>query len=63
MNHFPTVRVLLDNEDLILSYISERIRRSLIPILPGNRVKIEISQYDSTRERRIYRLRNKDSSD
>nr|QOI73859.1 translational initiation factor 1 [Ophiopogon japonicus] len=48
------------NEDLILGYISGRIRRSLIRILPGDRVKIE---YDSTRGRIIYRLRNKDSSD
>nr|YP_009869227.1 translational initiation factor 1 [Allium macranthum]QKJ80731.1 translational initiation factor 1 [Allium macranthum] len=32
------------NEDLILSYISGRIRRSLIRTLPGDR-KIEIRQY------------------
>nr|YP_009327337.1 translation initiation factor 1 [Agave americana]YP_009334354.1 translational initiation factor 1 [Agave attenuata]YP_009335282.1 translational initiation factor 1 [Agave virginica]YP_009725226.1 translation alinitiation factor1 [Agave hybrid cultivar]YP_010185043.1 translational initiation factor 1 [Agave amaniensis]YP_010239194.1 translational initiation factor 1 [Agave fourcroydes]YP_010239280.1 translational initiation factor 1 [Agave sisalana]YP_010239366.1 translational initiation f len=56
-------RVHLDNEDLILGYISGRIRRTLIRILPGDRVKIEISRYDSTRGRIIYRLRNKDSSD
>jgi translation initiation factor IF-1 len=56
-------RVHLDNEDLILGYISGRIRRSLIRILLGDRVKIEISRYDSTRGRIIYRLRNKDSSD
>jgi len=44
LNHFPTgcSRVRLDNEDLILGYISGRIRRSLIRILPGDRVKIEI---------------------
>nr|UTM07988.1 translational initiation factor 1 [Polygonatum sibiricum]WEW64495.1 translational initiation factor 1 [Polygonatum sibiricum]WHN63922.1 translation initiation factor 1 [Polygonatum sibiricum] len=59
----PNVRVHLDNEDLILGYISGRIRRSLIRILPGDRVKIKISRYDSTRGRIIYRLRNKDSSD
>lgn len=55
--------VHLDNEDLILGYISGEIRRSLIRILLGDRVKIEISRYDSTRGRIIYRLRNKDSSD
>nr|ULM62960.1 InfA [Hyacinthus orientalis] len=32
-------------------------------ILPGDRIKTQISRYDSTRERIIYRLRNKDSSD
>nr|YP_010457738.1 translation initiation factor 1 [Parnassia foliosa]UUA68913.1 translation initiation factor 1 [Parnassia foliosa] len=56
-------RVRLDNEDFILGYISGRIRRSFIRILPGDRVKIEVSRYDSTRGRIIYRLRNKDSND
>ncbi|KAH0447996.1 hypothetical protein IEQ34_023179 [Dendrobium chrysotoxum] len=40
-----------------------RIRRSFIRILPGDRVKIEMSRYDSTRGRLIYRLRKKDSND
>ncbi|KAL2494454.1 S1-like domain-containing protein [Forsythia ovata] len=56
-------RVRLDNEDLILGYVSGKIRRSFIRILPGDRVKIEISRYDSTRGRIIYRLRNKDWKD
>nr|QXO05788.1 initiation factor 1 [Zeuxine nervosa] len=56
-------RVRLDNQDLILGYISGRIRRSFIRILPGDRVKIEMSRYDSTRGRIIYRLRKKDSND
>nr|UDZ59576.1 translation initiation factor 1 [Hydrocleys nymphoides]UDZ59577.1 translation initiation factor 1 [Hydrocleys nymphoides] len=56
-------RVRLDNEDLVLGYISGKIRRSLIRILPGDRVKIEVSRYDSTRGRIIYRLRNKDLND
>ncbi|KAH0447210.1 hypothetical protein IEQ34_023946 [Dendrobium chrysotoxum] len=56
-------RVRLDNEDLILGSISGRIRRSFIRILPGDRVKIEMSRYDSTRGRLIYRLRKKDSND
>nr|YP_009729937.1 InfA [Caldesia parnassifolia]UDZ59581.1 translation initiation factor 1 [Caldesia parnassifolia]UDZ59582.1 translation initiation factor 1 [Caldesia parnassifolia] len=56
-------RVRLDNEDFILGYISGKIRRSFIRILPGDRVKIEVSRYDSTRGRIIYRLDNKDSND
>ncbi|KAK8950534.1 hypothetical protein KSP40_PGU018418 [Platanthera guangdongensis] len=52
-------RVRLDNQDIILGYISGRIRRSFIRILPGDRVKIEMSRYDSTRGRIIYRLRKK----
>nr|QXO02706.1 translation initiation factor 1 [Chamaegastrodia inverta] len=56
-------RVRLDNQDLILGYISGRIRRSFIRILSGDRIKIEMSRYDSTRGRIIYRLRKKDSND
>nr|YP_009590014.1 InfA [Hemerocallis fulva]YP_010182282.1 translational initiation factor 1 [Hemerocallis minor]YP_010422831.1 InfA [Hemerocallis citrina]YP_010488866.1 translational initiation factor 1 [Hemerocallis hybrid cultivar]WMI45783.1 translational initiation factor 1 [Hemerocallis lilioasphodelus]WMI46914.1 translational initiation factor 1 [Hemerocallis fulva var. aurantiaca]WMI47001.1 translational initiation factor 1 [Hemerocallis middendorffii]WMI47088.1 translational initiation factor 1 [Hem len=47
-------RVHLDNEDLILGYVSGRIRHSSIRILLGDRVKIEISRYDSTRRCIIY---------
>nr|YP_010352380.1 translational initiation factor 1 [Gaultheria nummularioides]UGO88416.1 translational initiation factor 1 [Gaultheria nummularioides]UOU95631.1 translational initiation factor 1 [Gaultheria nummularioides] len=57
-------RVLLDNDDkadnhntdIILGYISGKIRRRFIRILPGDRVQIEVSQYDPTRGRIIYRL-------
>nr|YP_009493619.1 translation initiation factor 1 [Eucommia ulmoides]ANP25533.1 translation initiation factor 1 [Eucommia ulmoides]AWN56541.1 translation initiation factor 1 [Eucommia ulmoides]AZT79304.1 translation initiation factor 1 [Eucommia ulmoides]UDP56444.1 translation initiation factor 1 [Eucommia ulmoides]WMG64954.1 translational initiation factor 1 [Eucommia ulmoides] len=56
-------RVRLDNEDLIIGYISGKIRRSFIRILPGDRVKIEVSGYDSTKGRIIYRLPHKDSKD
>jgi translation initiation factor IF-1 len=57
-------RVLLDNDDkvdnhntdIILGYISGNIRRRLIRIFPGDRVQIEVSQYDPTRGRIIYRL-------
>ena len=57
-------RVRLDNEDLILGYVSGRIRRSFIRILPGDRVKIEVSSYGSTsKECIIYRLRKEDLND
>nr|BCT72496.1 translation initiation factor 1 [Epigaea asiatica]BDD17258.1 translation initiation factor 1 [Epigaea asiatica]BDH43851.1 translation initiation factor 1 [Epigaea asiatica] len=50
-------RVLLDKDNrVILGYISGKIRRRSIRILPGDRVKIELSQYDDTRGRIIYRL-------
>lgn len=56
-------RIRLDNEDMIIGYISGKIRKSFIRILPGDRVKVEVSRYDSTRGRIIYRLRtNKDPS-
>nr|QXO04666.1 initiation factor 1 [Hetaeria oblongifolia]QXO04756.1 initiation factor 1 [Hetaeria youngsayei] len=56
-------RVRLDNQDLILGYISGKIRRSFIRILLGDRVKVEMSRYDSTKGRIIYRFRKKDSND
>nr|YP_009241951.1 translational initiation factor 1 [Sagittaria lichuanensis]AMQ13526.1 translational initiation factor 1 [Sagittaria lichuanensis]UDZ59591.1 translation initiation factor 1 [Sagittaria lichuanensis] len=56
-------RVRLDNADLILGYISGKIRKNLIRILPGDRVKIEVSPYDLTKGRIIYRLRKNNLSD
>ncbi|KAJ7948649.1 translation initiation factor IF-1, chloroplastic [Quillaja saponaria] len=51
-------RVRLDNEDLILGYVSGKIRKNFVRILPGDRVKVEVSRYDSTKGRIIYRLRS-----
>nr|YP_009334779.1 translational initiation factor 1 [Chlorogalum pomeridianum]APO11672.1 translational initiation factor 1 [Chlorogalum pomeridianum] len=57
-------RVHLANEDQILGYISGRIRRSLIRILRGDRVKIEISRFNQgtynlqTSQQRFGRLDN-----
>nr|QTI91342.1 translational initiation factor 1 [Ferocactus latispinus] len=45
-----------DNEKVILGYISGKIRRSSIRILVGDRVKIEVSPYDATKGRIIYRF-------
>ncbi|XP_016512258.1 translation initiation factor IF-1, chloroplastic [Nicotiana tabacum] len=50
-------RVKLDNADVVLGYISGKIRKNFIRLLPGDRVKIEVSRYDSTKGRIIYRLR------
>ncbi|KAJ6382847.1 hypothetical protein OIU77_031300 [Salix suchowensis] len=55
-------RVLLDNKDLIIGYISGKIRKNFVRILPGDRVRVEVSRYDSSRGRIIYRLRNRDPS-
>ncbi|KAK2355243.1 hypothetical protein P8452_75406 [Trifolium repens] len=51
-------RVRLDNEDLILGYISGKIRKNFVRILPGDRVRVEVSRYDSSKGRIIYRIRN-----
>lgn len=53
-------RVRLDNEDVILGYISGKIRKNFIRLLPGDRVRVEVSRYDSSRGRIIFRLRGRD---
>nr|YP_009548960.1 translation initiation factor 1 [Myriopteris scabra]AYW15935.1 translation initiation factor 1 [Myriopteris scabra] len=57
-----TFRVCLDNGCQVLTHISGRIRRSYIRILPGDRVRAELSPYDLTKGRIIYRLRNRHTS-
>lgn len=51
-------RVQLDNQDLILGYISGKIRKNYVRILPGDRVRVEVSRYDSSKGRIVYRIRN-----
>jgi translation initiation factor IF-1 len=50
-------RIDLDNGHRILGHISGKMRKHYIRILPGDRVKIELSAYDLTRGRIIYRYR------
>ncbi|KAM0000571.1 hypothetical protein Hdeb2414_s0423g00890291 [Helianthus debilis subsp. tardiflorus] len=54
--------VRLENGDVVLGYISGKIRRNSIRMLPGDKVKIEVSRYDSSRGRIVYRIGNRDSS-
>jgi translation initiation factor IF-1 len=42
-----------------LAHISGKIRRNYIKILPGVRVKVELTPYDLTKGRITYRLRKK----
>jgi translation initiation factor IF-1 len=48
-------RVLLENGTLILAHISGRMRQNRIQILTGDNVKIEMSPYDLTKGRIVYR--------
>nr|YP_009555733.1 translational initiation factor 1 [Selaginella lepidophylla]AZU95850.1 translational initiation factor 1 [Selaginella lepidophylla] len=57
-----TFRVCPDNGCQVLTHVSGRIRRNYIRILPGDGVKVELSPYDSTKGRIIYRLRSKASN-
>ncbi len=48
-------KVELDNGHEVLGYISGKMRKHYIRILPGDRVKIQLSPYDLTRGRIVYR--------
>jgi translation initiation factor IF-1 len=48
-------RVKLDNGHEVLAYLSGRMRKYYIRILLGDRVRVEISPYDLTRGRIVYR--------
>ncbi|CAM3316275.1 translation initiation factor IF-1 [Rhodothermus bifroesti] len=50
-------RVRLDNGHEILGVLSGKMRMHYIKILPGDRVKVELSPYDLTRGRIIYRYK------
>jgi translation initiation factor IF-1 len=50
-------KVKVDNIDhLLLCYISGRLKQNKIRIIMGDTVKIEVSAYDITRGRIVYRL-------
>ncbi|MHB8511736.1 MAG: translation initiation factor IF-1 [Actinomycetota bacterium] len=50
-------RVKLDNGHVVLGHISGKMRKHYIRILPGDRVKVELSPYDLNRGRITYRFR------
>jgi len=50
-------KVKLENGHEILAHISGKIRMHYIKILPGDRVLVELSPYDLTRGRILYRYR------
>lgn len=50
-------RVELENGVVILAHISGKIRKNFIRILPGDKVKVELTPYDLTRGRITYRMK------
>ena len=50
-------RVELDNGHRVLAHVSGKMRMNFIRILPGDRVKVELSPYDLTRGRITYRFK------
>jgi translation initiation factor IF-1 len=50
-------RIALDNGHETIGYTAGKMRRYRIRILPGDRVKVELSPYDLNRGRIVYRAR------
>jgi translation initiation factor IF-1 len=48
-------RVELENGHRVLAHVSGKMRMNFIRILPGDKVKLELSPYDLTKGRIIYR--------
>lgn len=50
-------KVELENGHKVLAHVSGKIRMNFIRILPGDRVKVELTPYDLTRGRITYRYK------
>ena len=50
-------RVELENGHRVLAHVSGKMRMNFIRILPGDRVKMELSPYDLSRGRIVYRFK------
>ncbi|MPR34503.1 translation initiation factor IF-1 [Salmonirosea aquatica] len=50
-------RVQLENKHEVIAHISGKMRMHYIKILPGDRVKLEMSPYDLTKARIVYRYK------
>ena len=50
-------RVKLENEHVVTAHISGRMRKHYIRILTGDKVKVEITPYDLSKGRIIFRAR------
>jgi len=51
-------RVKLENGHIVLAHVSGKMRMHFIKILPGDKVKLELSPYDLTRGRITYRYKD-----
>lgn len=49
-------RVALANDRLVLAHVSGKMRKRFIRLVPGDRVRMEMSPYDVDKARIVYRL-------
>lgn len=50
-------KVELENKHVVLAHVSGKMRKFFIRILPGDKVKVELTPYDLTRGRIVYRYK------
>ena len=50
-------RVELQSQHMVMAHVSGKMRMNFIRILPGDKVMLELSPYDLTRGRIIYRVK------
>lgn len=50
-----TFRVKLESGDIILAHISGKMRKNFIRVLEGDEVEVELSPYDQSKGRIVYR--------
>jgi translation initiation factor IF-1 len=50
-------KVELENGQVVLAYVSGKMRMHFIKILPGDKVTVELSPYDLTKGRITYRFK------
>lgn len=47
---------VFNSEKMVLCYLSGKMRKNYIKILPGDKVRFEVTQYDLNRGRIVYRI-------
>ncbi|MBC7786372.1 MAG: translation initiation factor IF-1 [Methylophilaceae bacterium] len=52
-----TFKVKLDNDHVVLGYISGKMRMHYVRILPGDKVTVEMTPYDLSKARIIFRVK------
>ncbi len=50
-------RVRLEDQTIVLCHISGKMRMNFIKILPGDRVRMEVTPYDKTKGRIVFRYK------
>jgi len=52
-----TFRIKLENDHILLGHISGKMRKHYIRILPGDKVTVELTPYDFTKARIVFRAK------